>query len=128
MIFTQLLPCLLVFLWWILVYKIWLGTRLIFVFIIFIRRDRLLRSCSPELSPVIQIAVIPFEIDVPRHMNLDDCARPTVLFLEVVFEELDVIFANGRRKQLAQVCQGIMKVVRSADLLRIDDPAHPYFL
>jgi hypothetical protein len=46
----------------------------------------------------------------------------------VVFEQPDVIFANGRRKQLAEICQGIMKVFRFANLLRIDNPAHPYFV
>jgi hypothetical protein len=70
-------------------------------------------------------------------VNLDDCAAPLLLSVsvfpvlpgfgfvkpDVVFEQLDVIFANSCRKQLAEICQGIMKVFRFADLLRIDDPA-----
>src|SRR5712664_3409977 len=94
----------------------------------FIRRVGFLRRGFPFPSSLIQIAVIPFKIDVPRHMNLDDCAWPTLLFLEVVFKELDVILADGRRKQLAEICQGIMKVFRFADLFGIDNPAHPYFV
>ena len=107
--------------------KIWIG-RDMFV----TRRDCLLRSGSRQLSPVIQVAVIPFEIDVPRHVNPDDRAFPRffprMVIPDVVFEQLDVIFANGRCKQLAKICQGIMKIFRFADLLRIDNPAHPYFV
>jgi hypothetical protein len=64
---------------------------------------------AQRLSPafaVIQVAVIPFEIDVPRHVNLDDRAFPRffprMVISDVVFEQLDVIFANGRCKQLAE--------------------------
>jgi hypothetical protein len=81
--------------------KIWIG-RDMFV----TRRDCLLRSGSRQLSPVIQVAVIPFEIDVPRHVNLDDRTLPRLPprfgIPDVVFEQLDVIFANGRCKQLAE--------------------------
>src|SRR6266567_837678 len=66
-------------------------------------------------------------------MNLDERAFPPLprfrfVILDVVFEQLDVIFADGRRKQLAEICQGIMKVFWFANLLRIDNPAHPYFV
>ena len=71
-----------------------------------IRRECLLRSGSPQLSSVIQVAVIPFEIDVPRHVNLDDRAFPRffprMVIPDVVFEQPDVIFANGCCKQLAE--------------------------
>ena len=70
------------------------------------RRDCLLRSGSPQLSPVIQVAVIPFEIDVPRHCESRRPCLSTLLspdgIPDVVFEQLDVIFANGRCKQLAE--------------------------
>ena len=50
--------------------------------------------------------MIPFEIDEPRHVNLDDRAFPRffprMAIPDVVFEQLDVIFANGRCKQLAE--------------------------
>jgi hypothetical protein len=43
---------------------------------------------------------------VPRHVNLDDRAFPRffprMVIPDVVFEQLDVIFANGRCKQLAE--------------------------
>ena len=77
--------------------------------------------------------MIPFEIDVPRHVNLDDCAlsdafsRFGFVVPDVIFEQLDVILADRCCKQLAEICQGIMKVFWFADLLRIDDPADPYF-
>jgi hypothetical protein len=50
---------------------------LVFMFLIrrdmfVVRRNCLSRSGSPQLSPVMQVAVIPFEIDVSRHVNLDD--------------------------------------------------------
>ncbi|WFU55210.1 hypothetical protein QA639_37625 [Bradyrhizobium pachyrhizi] len=60
-------------------------------------------------------------------MNLDYCALPRMLpgfwlvVPHVIFEELDIIFANGRCEQLAEICQGIVKVFRSAtsgDVLR----------
>ena len=84
--------------------KIWIGRDMFAT-----RRDCLLRSGSPQLSPSIQIAAIPFEIDVRRHMNLDDRTFPPLpgfrlVILDVVFEQLDVIFADGRRKQLAEIC------------------------
>ena len=74
--------------------------------------------------------MIPFEINVRRYMNLNDrtCPLAGVVILDMVFEQLDIVFANGRCKQLAEICQGIMKVFRFADLLRIDNPAHPYFV
>jgi hypothetical protein len=90
----------LVFLW-ILVYEM----PLAFMFLIrrdmfVVRRNCLLRSGSPQVSPVIQVAVIPFEIDVSRHVNLDDRAFPRffprMVIPNVVFQQLAVIFANGR--------------------------------
>ena len=54
--------------------KIWIGRDMFAT-----RRDCLLRRGSPQLSPVIQVAVIPFEIDVPRHVNLEDRAFPRFL-------------------------------------------------
>src|SRR5258708_17497098 len=136
-------PSLLVFLLWILVYKMRPGMGLTF-FMFLIRLDCLFRSGLPQRSPVFQIAVIPFEIDVPRHVNLDDRAGPPNLLFsvlavlpvlsgfwlvkpDVVFEQLDVIFANRRSEQLAKICQGSMKIFRFADLLRIDDRPHPSF-
>src|SRR5882724_12643644 len=115
MIFAQLSPV--GVLLRILVYKMWPFMRLISLFVI--RRDCLLGSRSSELSPVLQIAVVPLEVDVPRHVNLDDRAVPLfallrIVIADVVFEQLDAIFANGRCKQLAEVCQGIMKVFRFA--------------
>ncbi len=54
--------------------KIWIGRDMFATC-----RDCLLRSGSPQLSPVIQVAVIPFEIDVRRHVNLEDRAFPRFL-------------------------------------------------
>ena len=89
-----------------------------------IRLDCLFRGGSPQLSPVIQVAVIPFEVDVPWHANLDDFELLRLSFSssdfvvpDVVFEKFDVIFADGRCKQLAKICQRIVKVFRFADLL-----------
>jgi hypothetical protein len=130
-------PSLLVFYLWILVYKMWPGMRVTF-FVFLIRRDCLFRRGFPQHSPVIQIAVIPFEIDVPRHVNLDDCAAPLLLSVSVfsVFRVLpgfgfvkpDVVLNSltSSSPTVAAnnwICQGIMKVFRFADLLRIDDPA-----
>jgi len=101
---------------------------------LFVHVECLVCSSFPQLSPVFQVAVIPFEIDVPWYVNLDDYAVPRILLFpvffvlpvlpglvsvtsDVVFEQPDVIFANGRRKQLAEICQGIMKVFWFADLL-----------
>src|ERR1700730_4892788 len=123
----------------ILVYEMWPGAGR---FIIPIRLDRLLRRGFPKLSTVLQIAVIPFEIDVPRHLNLDDYALPriglfpvpgvlpcfAVVVLDVVFEQFDVVFADGCCKQLAKICKRIVKVFWFADVGGIDDPAHPYFV
>ena len=128
MLIEQLLPSRLVLFFWILIYKVWAGMRLTFIFLI--RLDCLFPCGSPQLSPVLQVAVIPFEIDMPRHANLDYCAFPiayTFFGPDVVFEKFDVIFADGCCKQLAKICQRIMKVFRFADLLRIDNPADPYF-
>jgi hypothetical protein len=61
-------------------------------------------------------------------MDLDDRAFPPILpgfrlvTLDMVFEQLDVVFSDRRCKQLAEICQGIVKVRRFADLLRIDNP------
>ena len=98
------------------------------------RCDCFLRRLSSQPPPFIQIAMIPFEIDVRRHVNLDDRAFPWLLprcgfvILDVIFEQLDVILAYGCCKQLAEICQRIMKVVRFANLLRIDNPNHPNFV
>src|SRR5438105_11616126 len=81
MILTHPLPFL-VFLW-LVVYEKWPpSVRLTVLFLICIKC--LFRRGFPELSPVIQIAVIPFEIDVPRHVNLDDCAVPRIGLLPIL--------------------------------------------
>jgi hypothetical protein len=68
------------------------------------------------------------EINVGGHVNLDHRAFPIVLLLQMVLKELDVVFAHGCRKQLAEICQCIVKVLRLANLLRVDNPAYPYFV
>ena len=77
--------------------------------------------------------MIPFEIDVARHVNLDERAGPRLAVFgtivpNVILEQLDVVLADGRGKQLAKVGQRIVKVFRFADLLGIDDPAYPYLI
>src|SRR5436190_18237140 len=72
---SNLFPSLLVFLSRILVYKMWTGMRLKF-FMLFVRVECLVCSGFPQYSPIFQVAVIPFEIDVPWYVNLDDCAFP----------------------------------------------------
>lgn len=46
------------------------------VLVLAILLNRLLRSLSPQLSSVVQVAVIPFEIDMPGNVNLDNRAVP----------------------------------------------------
>src|SRR5882724_6654464 len=97
MIFAQLSPV--GVLLRILVYKMWPFMRLISLFVI--RRDCLLGSRSSELSPVLQIAVVPLEVDVPRQVNLDDGAFPLFPFFRFVmgavfFKRLAVISPEGR--------------------------------
>src|SRR5262245_36628473 len=105
MLVEQILPSLLVFLFRILVYEMWTVMLLEFCMLV-IRLDCLFPCGSPQLSPVLQVAVIPFEIDMPRHANLDDRELPMLIFLgpDVVFEQFDIIFADGRCKQLAKIC------------------------
>ena len=64
---------------------------------------------SPALSARFQIAVVPFEIDVARNLNLNDRARPLLpiaesSILDVGFEQPYVIFTDSRREQLAKIC------------------------
>ena len=48
---------------------------------------------------------------------------------DMVLEQFHTgIFADRRCKQLAKICQRIMKVFGLADLLRIDNPADKYSL
>ena len=58
-------------------------------FMLFVRVECLVCSGFPQYSPIFQVAVIPFEIDVPWYVNLDDCAFPLLLFL--VFSVLPVL-------------------------------------
>lgn len=67
----------------ILVYEKWL-LRVRLAFILFIALDCLFRSGPPQRSPVIQIAVIPFEINMARDVNLDDYAVPPIWLLAVL--------------------------------------------
>src|SRR5437667_10179422 len=114
----ELLPFL--FFFWRFVYEEWfrqlfflfLGRKLFFdmLFDLSLRLsilfDCLLRGAFSQFSPIIQVAVLPFEIDVPGHMNLDDCTGPLARFvaLDMVFEQLDVILADAGCKQLAEIC------------------------
>ena len=92
----HLLPSLLVVLLWMLIYEVWPFMR-VEVCMCVIPLDCLFRSGSSQHSPVIEVAVIPFEIDVPRHLDLDDYAFPFgFVVLHVIFEDPDVVFANGR--------------------------------
>ena len=109
---------------------------LVFMFLIrrdmfVVRRNCLLRSGSPQLSPVIQVAVIPFEIYVSRHVNLDNRAFPRffprMVIPNVVFEQLaassPTVAATIGRDLL-----GHHEGFWFADLPRIDNLAHPYFV
>ena len=46
----------------------------------------------------------------------------------MIFEQLDVVFADRSRKQLAEVCRGIEHVLGRNNLAGIDDSADPYFV
>lgn len=51
---------------------IWMGRVLVLAILL----DRLLRRLSPQPSSVVEVTVIPFEIDVPGDVNLDYRAVP----------------------------------------------------
>src|SRR4051812_17083710 len=74
-----------------------------------IRGDCFLRRLSSQRPPLIQIAMIPLEINARRHVNLNDRTGPWLLprgglvILDVIFEQLNVILTDGCCKQLAEI-------------------------
>ena len=130
MLIEQRFPSLLVCLFRILVYKMRAGMRRTFC-MLFIRLDCLFPCGFPQRSPVLQVAVIPFEIDVSRHVNLDNRAFPRffprMVIPNVVFEQLaassPTVAATIGRDLL-----GHHEGFWFADLPRIDNLAHPYFV
>src|ERR1700757_2157764 len=85
-------------------------------------------------SPGFEILVRPIVVDIATDRNLDNRSLKgsrTVFgdtIIDVVFEQLHVVFAHRRSKQLAKIGQCIKQIFRWANLVGIDDSIDPYFI
>ena len=93
-----------------------------------------MRCLTTSGAPVLEVGVRPLEIDASFDLNLDDGTGPLAFgtiedgFLDVIFEQLDIIFAHRGREQLAEICRRIQHVLWRENLAGVDDSADPYLI
>ena len=80
------------------------------------------------VSTAFQIGVCPVKIDVGIDFDFHDLAMPLIVFLDVILEELDVVFPHRRSEQHAQIAERLSDVLGRTDLRGVYDPADPDFI
>jgi len=76
---------------------------------------------------LVEVVVIPIEIRVRAEIDFDDLAQPRLLPVEprVILEQPNVVVADGRREQHAEIAKGVADIPRRIDLFEIHDLADP---